>query len=99
MAEIPEQKETEEENEVITEGYFEEEFHVSSEEAGEFLAELAEQIRESDEVKVKGDGWEIPFTFGEPVEIEVQFEGSDPELEFEIELEGGVAEDEAPDIS
>jgi amphi-Trp domain-containing protein len=99
MAEIPEQKETEEENEVITEGYFEEEFHVSSEEAGEFLAELAEQIQESDEVNVKGDGWEIPFTFGEPVEIEVQFEGSDPELEFEIELEGGVAEDEAPDIS
>ena len=98
MAEIPEQKEAEE-NEVITEGYFEEEFHVSSQEAGEFLAELAEQLQESDEVKVEGDGWEIPFTFGEPVEIEVQFEGSDPELEFEIELEGGVAEDEAPDIS
>jgi amphi-Trp domain-containing protein len=99
MAEIPEQKETEEENDIITDGYFEEEFHVSSDEAGQFLAELAEQLQESDEVNVEGDGWEIPFAFGEPVEIEVQFEGSDPELEFEIELEGGVAEDDAPNVS
>jgi amphi-Trp domain-containing protein len=99
MAEIPEQEEDEEENDVIIDGYFEEEFHVSSDEAGQFLGELAEQLQESNEVKVEGDGWEIPFAFGEPVEIEVQFEGSDPELEFEIELEGGVAEDEAPNVS
>lgn len=99
MAEIPEPEETEETVDVITDGYFEEEFYVSSEEAGEFLAELAEQLQESNELKVQGNGWEIPFAFGEPVEIEVQFQGDGPELEFEIELEGGADEDQAPEIS
>jgi amphi-Trp domain-containing protein len=99
MAEVPEPEEQEESIDVIEEGYFEEEFYVSSEDAGEFLVELGEQLREGNEVTVEGDGWKIPFAFGEPVEIEVQFQGDDPELEFEVELEGGTAEDEAPGVS
>jgi len=102
MAEIPEPEEEENEEEstdVITDGYFEEEFYVSSDDAGEFLVELGEQLRDGDEVTVRGDGWEIPFAFGEPVEIEVQFQGDDPELEFEIELEGGTPDDEVPEVS
>ncbi len=99
MAEIPEPESDEPEVRTVTDGYFEEEFHVSSEDAGEFLVSLGEQIRDSDEVEVEGDGWRIPFEFGEPVEIEVQFEGSDPELEFEVELEGRRGEGETPDVS
>lgn len=98
MAEIPESEE-EEGVDVITEGYFEEEFHVGAEDAGAFLVELGEQLQEGDEVNVSGDGWEIPFAFGDTVEIEVEFQGNDPELEFEVELEGRTQEDEAPDVS
>jgi len=98
MAEIPE-SEDEDSVDLITDGYFEEEFHVGAEDAGEFLVELGEQLQEDDEVVVSGDGWEIPFAFGDTVEIEVEFQGDDPELEFEVELEGRTAEDEAPDVS
>ena len=36
-----------------------------------------------------GDDWELPFAFGEPVELEVKYEGVDePELEIELELPG-----------
>ncbi len=98
MPEIPDQEE-EPEVRTVTDGYFEEEFHVSSDDAGEFLVALGEQLRDGDEFEVEGDGWRIPFEFGEPVEIEVQFEGGDPELEFEIELEGRRGEGEVPDVS
>ncbi|MFP4174480.1 MAG: amphi-Trp domain-containing protein [Halobacteriales archaeon] len=83
----------------MTGGMFEEEFTVSAEEAGDFLVGLGEELREGDEVTVEGDGWKIPFEFGDTVEIEVEYDGNDPELEFEVELEGRTEEDEAPDIS
>ncbi|MFW5984005.1 MAG: amphi-Trp domain-containing protein [Halobacteria archaeon] len=83
----------------MTGGMFEEEFTVSAEEAGDFLVGLGEELREGDEVTVEGDGWKIPFEFGDTVEIEVEYDGNDPELEFEVELEGRTKEDEAPDVS
>ncbi len=88
MAEVP-APEDESEPTTITDGYFEEEFDVDAEAAGEFLVALGEQLQEGNEVLVTGEGWEIPFAFEEPVELEVEFEGEDEsELEIEVELEG-----------
>lgn len=100
MAEVPASDEEEEsEPTTITDGYFEEEFDVSAEEAGEFLIGLGEQLRDDEEVLVTGEGWEIPFSFGDSVELEVEFEGEDdPELEIEVELEGR-RDDDAPDVA
>lgn len=101
MPEVPTEAETEAESSVqtITDGYFEEEYHVSAESAGEFLIELGEQLRDGNEVTITDDGWELPFPFGEPVELEVEFEGDgEPELEIEVELSGRV-EDESPDVA
>jgi amphi-Trp domain-containing protein len=101
MAEVPDEPEEatgESTVETVTDGYFEEEYHVSSDDAGEFLSELGAQLTEGDEVTVTGDGWEIPFAFGEPVELEIEFEGGgEPELEIEVELVGR-RDDEAPGL-
>lgn len=78
---------------------FEEAFTVSPEEAGEFLVSLGEELQEGDELTVTGDGWKIPFEFGETVSIEIEYDGNEPELEFEVELEGRMEEDEVPEIS
>ena len=68
---------------------FEETFRLGANEAGEFLIALGEQLRDDDELTIVGDDWELPFAFGEPVELEVEYEGVDePELEVELELPG-----------
>ncbi|MDZ7745895.1 MAG: amphi-Trp domain-containing protein [Halobacteriales archaeon] len=68
---------------------FEETFRLDASEAGEFLIALGEQLRDDDELTIVGDDWELPFAFGEPVELEVEYEGVDePELEIELELPG-----------
>ncbi|VTT86268.1 hypothetical protein DM2_2306 [Halorubrum sp. DM2] len=68
---------------------FEEEYRLDASEAGEFLIALGEQLRDDDELTIVGDDWELPFAFGEPVELEVEYEGVDePELEIEFELPG-----------
>lgn len=97
MPEIPSQKQ-EPETRTITDGYFEEEFHLDAQAAGEFLIALGEQIRDGDEVEITGDGWRLPFAFGGPVELEIDFEGDDPELEIEVELKGRHRGDEAPTV-
>jgi amphi-Trp domain-containing protein len=77
---------------------FEQEYRLDASEAGTFLIELGEQLRDGDELTVVGDEWELPFAFGEPVELAVDFDGvGEPELEIEIELPGRTDE-EAPDI-
>lgn len=82
----------------ITDGYFEEEYHISAEDAGDFLIELGEQFRDADEITITGDDWELPFAFGEPIELDIEFEGDgEPELEVEVELSGRV-EDETPNL-
>jgi amphi-Trp domain-containing protein len=100
MAEVPEAEEEEEQQpNTITDGYFEEEYYVDAESAGEFLIELGEQFKEADEITITGDDWELPFAFGEPIELDVEFEGDgEPELEIEVELKGRV-EDDAPDLA
>lgn len=77
---------------------FEQEYRLDADEAGRFLIDLGEQLRDGDELTVVGDEWELPFAFGEPVELELDYDGvGDPELEIEIELPGRTDE-KAPDV-
>ncbi|PSP55842.1 amphi-Trp domain-containing protein [Halobacteriales archaeon QS_1_67_19] len=99
MAEVPEDETEEPDVTTVTDGYFEEEFYVDAESAGDFLIELGEQLKEGEEITITGDDWELPFAFGEPVELDVEFAGDgEPELEIEVELQGRI-EDEAPDLA
>ena len=68
---------------------FEQEYRLDAAEAGEFLIALGEQLRDGDELTIVDDEWELPFPFGEPVTMEIDFEGlGEPELEIEIEIPG-----------
>lgn len=99
---MPEIPETDDEAEpsvtTVMDGYFEREFHVDAEGLGDFLVDLGEQFRGSEEVTISGDDWELPFAFGEPIELEIEFAGDEPELEIELEVPGRV-DDETPDVS
>jgi amphi-Trp domain-containing protein len=80
---------------------FEREYRLSAAQAGEFLVAVGERLRDGEELTVTDpDGeWTLPFTFGEPVELEVDYEGvGDAELELEVELPGR-PDDCAPDVS
>jgi amphi-Trp domain-containing protein len=77
---------------------FEQEYRLDADEAGRFLIDLGEQLREGGDLTITTDEWELPFAFGEPVELEIDFEGVDePELEIELELPGRTDE-RAPDV-
>jgi len=77
---------------------FEESFRLDAAEAGEFLVDLGEQLQHGDELTLTTEEWELPFAFGEPVELEIDFDGmDDPELEIELELPGRTDES-APDV-
>ena len=77
---------------------FEREYRLDASEAGEFLIKLGEQLRDDDELTIVADEWELPFAFGEPVELEIDFEGvGEPELEIELEIPGRTDE-RAPDV-
>lgn len=77
---------------------FEQSYRLDADEAGKFLIELGEQLRDRDELSIVADEWGLPFAFGEPVELEIDFEGVDePELEIELELPGRTDE-RAPDV-
>ena len=84
--------ETPEENErtVIRQGRnFEQEYRLDAADVGDFLVSLGEQLRDGEELTIVDDEWELPFAFGEPIELEVEYEGMDePELEIEIEIPG-----------
>ena len=68
---------------------FEQEYRLDASEVGEFLVALGEQLRDGDELTLSDAEWELPFQFGEPVEMEIDFDGMDePELEIEIEIPG-----------
>ena len=68
---------------------FEQTYRLDAREAGEFLIALGEQLRDGDELTLSDDEWELPFAFGEPLELEVDFDGmDDPELEIELEIPG-----------
>jgi amphi-Trp domain-containing protein len=77
---------------------YEEAFRLDAAEAGRFLVEVGEQLQKGDELTLTTDEWELPFAFGEPVELEVDFDGvEDPELEIEVELPGRTDE-RAPSV-
>ena len=88
-----------EERTVIQSGRnFEEQYRLDASEAGEFLIDLGEQLRDDDELSIVADEWELPFAFGEPVELEIDYDGmGEPELEIELELPGRTDE-EAPAV-
>jgi amphi-Trp domain-containing protein len=77
---------------------FEQEYRLAPEEAGTFLIELGEQLRDDEELTITTDEWELPFAFGTPVELEVDFEGvGEPELEIELKLPGR-SDESAPNV-
>jgi amphi-Trp domain-containing protein len=77
---------------------FEEQYRLSAEEAGAFLISIGEQLQDGDELTISDDKWELPFAFGEPVDLEIDFDGvGDPELELELELPGKTDE-QAPSV-
>ena len=77
---------------------FEQEYRLDASEAGEFLIAIGEQLRDGDELTIADDEWELPFAFGEPVELELDFEGmGEPSLEIEVELPGRTDE-QAPTV-
>ena len=111
MTEIPEDGEADQGEETSTEAEetterttirsgrdFEQEYRLDAEEAGRFLIDLGEQLREGDELTITAEEWELPFAFGEPVELEIEYEGvGEPELEIELEIPGRTDE-RAPDV-
>ncbi|MEF8902008.1 MAG: amphi-Trp domain-containing protein, partial [Halovenus sp.] len=65
---------------------FEQEYRLDANEAGGFLINLGKQLRDADELTIVDDEWELPFAFGEPIQLEIDFEGvGEPELEIELE--------------
>ncbi|WP_178917737.1 amphi-Trp domain-containing protein [Natronomonas gomsonensis] len=77
---------------------FEREYRLDSKEAGEFLIALGEQLRDDDELTLVDDEWELPFAFGEPIDVEIDFDGvGDQELEIEVEIPGR-SDESAPDV-
>jgi amphi-Trp domain-containing protein len=77
---------------------FEQEYRLSAEETGEFLIELGRQLRDDEELTIVDEEWELPFAFGEPVNMELDFDGvGEQELEIEVEIPGR-SDEAAPDV-
>jgi amphi-Trp domain-containing protein len=77
---------------------FEQEYRLSAEEAGEFLIELGQQLRDDEELTIVDEEWELPFAFGDPVNMELDFDGvGEQELEIEVEIPGR-SDESAPDV-
>jgi amphi-Trp domain-containing protein len=92
------QSDTEDRTTIRTGREFEQEYRLDAAEAGEFLIELGEQLRDGDELTIVDDEWELPFAFGEPIGLELDFDGvGEPELELEIELPGR-SDEKAPNV-
>lgn len=99
MSDSPSSPESEDERTTIRAGRnFEQHYRLDASEAGAFLIKLGEQLRDEEELTIVADEWELPFAFGEPIELELDFDGTDdPELEIELELPG-LPDEKAPDI-
>ena len=77
---------------------FETEYRLTAAEAGRFLVEVGEQLQEGDELTITGDEWTLPFAFGEPVELEIDYEGyGERELQIEVEIPG-TTDETAPTV-
>lgn len=77
---------------------FERDYRLDATEAGAFLVALGESLRDGEEFTVVGDGWELPFSVGGPVELEIDYEGvGDPSLEIELDVPG-LTDDSPPRV-
>lgn len=96
---MTESEEHDEERTTISGGRaFERQYRLDADEAGRFLVDLGEQLQSGEELTISTDEWELPFAFGEPVNLEVDFDGvGDPELEIELELPGR-PDERAPEV-
>lgn len=83
MTEIPTQENNQ--KHVITKGDIEWNTYLNKNQIADFLISLAEQLKKGEELTIKTKEWEIPFSFREPIELEIEFEGT-KEKELEIEL-------------
>lgn len=99
MTDVSDATSTDDERTTIRSGReFEQEYRLGAEEAGEFLIELGRQLRDDDELTIVDEEWELPFAFGEPVNLEIDFDGvGEQELEIELELPGR-SDETAPDV-
>lgn len=89
---------TDDDRTVIAGRNFEREYRVDADEAGEFLIALGEGLRDGDDLRIETEEWELPFAFGEPVELDIDYEGvGEPELEIEVTLPGRT-DQTAPDV-
>ncbi|MFO7676840.1 MAG: amphi-Trp domain-containing protein [Thermoplasmatota archaeon] len=97
MTEIPGQ--TQKQRHVITKGDIECNVYLNKNQIADFLISLAEQLKKGDDLTIKTQEWEIPFSFREPIELEIEFEGKkEKELEIELTFKGKRSGD-APQIS
>jgi amphi-Trp domain-containing protein len=79
--------------------YFQQEYHISAAEAGDFLIAVGECLQAGDDVTLSGDGWDIEFAYRDPVELEVEHVGgTEPELEIELELSAADGSDSPPKL-
>lgn len=77
---------------------FEREYALDATAAGEFLVAVGEQLQSGEAVTLQTDEWELPFGFGEPIGLEIDYEGvGHPTLEVELEIPGA-GTDDAPDV-
>jgi amphi-Trp domain-containing protein len=84
---------------IHTDDYFQQEYHVSAAEAGEFLIAVGECLQAGDDVSLSGDDWELEFAYRDAVELEVEHVGgTDPELEIELELSAAGDDDSPPTL-
>lgn len=71
----------------VTDGFFEREVQLSSDQTATFLRDLADQIEQGSKLTISTTDWEVPFEFTEPIEVEVEFTGGrQDELEIEVEF-------------
>jgi amphi-Trp domain-containing protein len=62
-------------------------YRVDPDDAGDFLVDLGERLRTADDVVLSGDGWDLSFTYRDPVDVELEYVGgSDATLAIELEL-------------
>jgi len=79
--------------------YFEQEYHVTAAEAGEFLIAIGECLQAGEDVSLSGDGWDLEFAYNDTVELEIEHaSGADAELEIEVELSAADGSDSPPSL-
>ncbi len=69
----------------VVEGRFSQELYMSKDKVAEFLRNLADEIESGNEIKISTDEWELPFTFADQIEIDIEHEVDELEIELEFD--------------